>query len=208
MNWTTWWIFATTEFVLCLTPGPAVLFVLSTALRSGLRKGVASIFGILGANTVYFILSATGLGALLLASYRLFFAIKWVGAAYLVFLGVKSIIGKSSLLTPDADTPAAIRGWRVFGDALVTQISNPKAIVYFSALLPQFLNPLLPIAPQVAILAATSAVIEFSVLLGYALAAGQASALAREPRYANWTNRLAGTILIGAGAGLAALRRN
>jgi len=208
MNWTTWWIFVTTEFVLCLTPGPAVLFVLSTALRSGMRRSVASILGILGANTVYFILSATGLGALLLASYRLFFAIKWVGAAYLVFLGIKAIIGKGSLLTPDADTPAAIRGWRVFGDAFVTQISNPKAIVFFSALLPQFLNPLNPIAPQVAILAATSAMIEFSVLLGYSLVAGQASSFAREPRYATWTNRLAGTILIGAGAGLAALRRN
>jgi len=207
MNWTTWSIFAATEFVLCLTPGPAVLFVLSTALRSGTRKSVASILGILGANTGYFVLSATGLGAVLLASYRLFFAIKWIGAAYLVFLGIKAITGKASLLASDANTPVEIRGWRLFGDAFVTQTSNPKAIVFFSALLPQFLNPLNPIAPQIAILAVTSALIEFSVLLGYGLAAGRAASFAREPRYANWTNRVAGTILIGAGAGLAALRR-
>jgi threonine/homoserine/homoserine lactone efflux protein len=208
MNWTTWSIFATTEFVLCLTPGPAVLFVLSTALRAGTRKSVASILGILGANTGYFVLSATGLGALLLASYRLFFAIKWIGAAYLVFLGIKAITGKAGLLASDADTPVEIRGWRLFGDAFVTQTSNPKAIVFFSALLPQFLNPHSSLVPQVTILAATSALIEFSVLLGYGLAAGRASSFAREPRYANWTNRVAGTILIGAGAGLAALRRN
>ena len=208
MNWTTWWIFVTTETVLCLTPGPAVLFVLSSALRSGARKSVASNLGILTANTVYFVLSATSVGALLVASYNLFFAVKWIGAAYLIVIGLRAVFGKTELVPPAAGAPVHRSAWQVFRDGFVLQMSNPKAIVFFSALFPQFLDPHRAVAQQVAILGVTSVVIEFFVLLGYGLAAGQASNFALQPRYAAWTNRVAGTLLIGAGAGLATLRRN
>ena len=208
MTWTIWWIFVTTETVLCLTPGPAVLFVLSSALRSGARKSVASNLGILAANAAYFVVSATGVGALLIASYNLFFLVKWIGAGYLVFLGLRALLGKSSVLASPQDKLVEARGWRLLADGFVLQASNPKAIVFFSALLPQYIDPKSAVAPQVAILGVTSVVIEFFVLLGYGIAAGCASALARQPRYAAWTNRVAGTLLIGAGAGLAALRRS
>lgn len=205
MNWTTWWLFAATETVLCLTPGPAVLFVLSSALRSGARKSLASNAGILAANTVYFILSATSLGALLAASFNVFSAVKWIGAAYLICLGLRTVFGKRSPLAAGASTekPAL----RMFGDGFILQASNPKSILFFTALLPQFIDPKLAVAPQVAILAVTSVIIEFSVLGAYGLAAGQASELARQPRYATWTNRVSGMLLIAAGAGLATLRK-
>ncbi len=207
MSWTTWWLFAITEIVLSLTPGPAVLFVLSSALRAGAQKGVASILGILTANTVYFALSASGLGALLTSSYRVFFFVKWIGAAYLVFLGARTILGHSEVLTAGEPVGAGARATRLYRDGFVLQMSNPKAIVFFSAILPQFIDPRGAVLPQIVILGLISVVCEFAVLSSYALVAARASLLARQPRYAKWTNRVAGSLLIGAGAGLAVLRR-
>jgi homoserine/homoserine lactone efflux protein len=207
MHWTTWWLFVTTETVLCLTPGPAVLFVLSSALRSGARRSLAANLGILSGNAIYFILSATGVSALLMASYNLFFTIKWIGAAYLIFIGLRALFGKAGVLQKiEAKAPEKSAG-RLFTDGLVVQLSNPKAIVFFSALLPQFIDPRLQMAPQLAILGATSAIIEFLVLSSYGFAASRASAIARQPQYAVWTDRIAGLFLIGAGTGLATLRR-
>jgi homoserine/homoserine lactone efflux protein len=209
MNWTVWWLFVPVETVLCLTPGPAVLLVLATALRRGPRASIGSTLGILSANTIYFALSATGLGALLLASYRIFFLIKWVGAAYLIYLGVKALLSKSGAFgNPETPSQSSRSSPRLFMDGLLLQLSNPKAIVFFAALPPQFIDPKGDLVLQVLVLGITSVVIESVVLLCYGLAAGRASAVAREPRYARWTNRVSGVLLIGAGSGLAALRRS
>lgn len=202
MTWTTWWIYVATVSVLCLTPGPAVLFVLSNALRAGARKSVASSLGILAAN----ILSATGLGALLLASYDVFFLVKWIGAAYLIGLGLRALFGHGNVLET-APTSSAKRASRLFVDGFILQMSNPKGLTFFTALLPQFINARSAAGPQVAILGVTSVLLEFLILLGYSIGAGRAALLARQPRYANWTNRVAGALLIGAGTGVARLRR-
>ncbi|HTB15690.1 MAG TPA: LysE family translocator [Bryobacteraceae bacterium] len=197
MTLTTWWIFVCTETVLCLMPGPAVMFVLSSALKAGARKSIASNLGILAANTVYFALSATGIGALLLSS-KLFLAVKWVGAAYLVVLGLRLLFDHKE---SDKNVVEALndhKSHHLFFNGFTLQMSNPKAILFFSALLPQFLNPHAAVVPQIVILGATSVVIEFSILLGYGIAGS-----AITPRYARWTNRVAGGLLIGAGAGLA-----
>ena len=207
MTWTTWWLFAATETILSFTPGPAVLFVLSSALRLGARQGIPAILAILAANSMYFALSATGIGALLVSSYRFFLAAKWIGATYLVYLGARAILGHHSVVPAEEHATIPKGAWRLFADGLVLQLSNPKAIVFFSAILPQFIHPRRPVLPQIVILGLTSIVCEFAVLSGYGVAASRASLLARQPRYATWTNRIAGALLIGAGAGLALLRR-
>ena len=196
-----------TELVLCLTPGPAVLTILSQALRHGPVRALWSILGIIAGNTLYFILSATSLGALLLASYELFFAIKWVGAAYLLWLGLRTFFDRASSLA--VDTAPAARGGAVglFSHAFVVQVANPKALLFFTALLPQFVDPGLAPAPQMIVLALVSVAIEFGVLFFYASLAAQATRLALRPRFARLTNRVAGTFLIGAGIGLASLTR-
>ena len=208
MNWQLVVLFAVTELVLCLTPGPAVLTILAQALRHGPVRSLWSIFGIIAGNTFYFILSATSLGALLLASYELFFAIKWLGAAYLLWLGLRTFFDRASTLAVETAPPARGGIMGLFTHALVVQIANPKALLFFTALLPQFVDPGLPIASQLGVLALLSVIIEFSVLFFYANLAAQATRLAARPRFARLTNRIAGTFLIGAGIGLASLTRD
>jgi homoserine/homoserine lactone efflux protein len=207
MNWETWSLFVATETVLCLTPGPAVLLVLSQALRWGPRASVWANTGILSANAFYFFLSATSLGAILLASYDLFFAVKWAGAAYLIYLGIRTFHGASSpLAAGPSDT--GVHGCRMFANAFAVQASNPKSLLFFGALLPQFIDPKRDVVTQILILGVTSIVLEFAILLGYGILAGSATNYARLPRFARWTNRISGGLLIGAGAGLATLRRS
>ena len=207
MRWEIWMAFAILETAQCLTPGPAVLFVLSQALARGALSSIWANLGILAGNTIYFILSATGLGAILLASYDLFSAIRWIGAAYLIYLGISAFIGKSQMLsvaTPDAKP---VSGPRIFLNGLILQVAKPGTLIFFATVLPQFIDPGHAMARQVAILAVTSVSIEFCVLAGYGAVAGRMTHLAAQPRFAKLTNRIAGTMLIIAAAGIAFLKR-
>src|SRR5438874_11123729 len=116
MNWKIWLLFVMTEAVLSVTPGPAVLYVLSQGIRRGPAKSVWASWGILSANTMYFILSATSLGAVIVASYKLFFLIKWLGAAYLVCLGIASFFGKRSVMSRPEARPGAAIGLHILRD--------------------------------------------------------------------------------------------
>src|SRR5262249_11533280 len=102
MTWQKWVMFMVMEIVLCLTPGPAVLFVVAQGLRYGAARSLWANLGILSGNAFYFALSATSLGALLLASHELFTAVKWAGAAYLVWLGVTTFFGRGAAIASGA----------------------------------------------------------------------------------------------------------
>lgn len=205
MTWETWTVFLVTEAVLCLTPGPAVLFVVSQGLGRGSGAALGASVGILGGNAFYFVLSATSLGALLVASYEVFSAVKWAGAAYLVWLGVRTFRA--------APTPATVRA--AAGDAaarlalrgFLVQVANPKALVFFTALLPQFIDPRGPVVLQVVILGVTSQIVELLVLSAYGTLAARATQLTARPGFFELTDRVAGTLLIAAGLRMAALRR-
>jgi threonine/homoserine/homoserine lactone efflux protein len=207
MTWQIWLLFVATEAVLSLTPGPAVLYVLSQAIRCGQGKSVWASWGILSANAMYFALSATSLGAIIVASYKLFFVIKWAGAAYLVYLGVMSFFGKSSPLTLPETSSDSRSGSRILRDGFLLQAANPKALLFFTAILPQFINAHHNVAFQILVLGISSILVEFVILFTYGQLAGRALATARNPRFEKLTNRVAGSLLIGAGVGLANLRR-
>lgn len=207
MTWNVWVFFAVTEAVLCLTPGPAVLFVISHGVARGGRASLWANLGILTGNTLYFVLSAMGLGAVLLASHTVFTILKYAGAGYLIVLGVQTIRGSGLSLRTDTAGDPGSAGWRSWARAFGLQAANPKALVFFVALLPQFIDPSKPIVLQMVILCITSVVIEFVVLAGYGYLAARAAALARQERFVTITNRVNGGLLIAAGAAVALNRR-
>ncbi len=203
-------IFAITEFFLSLTPGPAVLLVVSQGVESGFRPSLRGVAGILTGNALYFFLSALGLGALLLASVTLFQIIKWLGIAYLILTGVRLLFSTSSTTTEDDATVALVdtrkRSLKLFSQGLMTQLANPKAIVFFTALLPQFVSPNALVVEQFMLLGVVSIAVEFPVLVGYGWLAQRGRKLFPE-RFSSLPSRIAGGFLIGAGLGLASMRR-
>jgi homoserine/homoserine lactone efflux protein len=182
----------------------------SLGLARGAAAALRASIGILSANALYFVLSATGIGAMILASWRLFFLVKWIGAAYLVWLGLRMIFSRSAGFAQAAaeDTSSATRPMTSFSHGLLTQGANPKALVFFTALLPQFINPRGPVSFQVAILGVSSILIELMVLSLYAAACDRARTIVQRPGFATTLNRTGGVLLIGAGAGMAAIRRS
>jgi homoserine/homoserine lactone efflux protein len=170
MTFKTWLLFLVMETALSLSPGPAVFYVVSQGARGALRRSLPAAAGIIGANAFYFTLSATSLGAIIAASARFFAIAKWVGAAYLVYLGIKALRSAgSSHAVALGETMPAEQGdrRRVFLGALTLQLANPKALLFFLALLPQFIDPTQFVVPQMLILAATSMLPEFCILLSY-----------------------------------------
>jgi homoserine/homoserine lactone efflux protein len=204
MTLQTWLLFCVTETILSLIPGPAVLFVLSCALRGGFSRGNVAASGILASNAFYFALSATGIAAVIVTSHSLFTVIKWAGAAYLVWLGLRMLWSRPP--GPGTTLQQKTQGEnRVFWRAFVVQASNPKALLFFIALYPQFISASAPVAPQILILGISSIVLEFIVLSGYSALAAQARDVAGT-RFSTALERIGGGVLIAAGARLAWIR--
>jgi homoserine/homoserine lactone efflux protein len=193
MTPTTLALFALTEILVCLSPGPAVLLVISQGIRRGSRASLSGAFGILVGNIVYFILSAIGLGALVAASTGLFNVVKWAGAAYLVFLGVRSFLSSEGLQNQGPQDMQDPQRSRLFAQGLITQLANPKAILYFTALLPQFIDATRPMGAQYVVLGVTSILIELPVLAMYGWFAGRSTRWVQRAGYVRWMDRLAPT---------------
>jgi homoserine/homoserine lactone efflux protein len=203
MSFDAWLAFCAMETVLCFVPGPAVLFVVSVALARGARPGLAAALGILAANIGYFALSGTGIAAVILASGRLFVVLKWVGAAYLVWVGLRMLLARGHAAEAPEPRPVS----HAFARALVVQGANPKALIFFVALLPQFIDPHSPVGTQLLILGASSTLLELCVLALYVGFAVQARRLAGA-RVAPLLERVGGGFLIAAGARLAAVKQD
>ena len=210
MSVETWLLFCATEIVLSFTPGIAVMLAISMALTRGARDGMRASLGILAANAAYFALSATSVGALLAASPRAFTVVKWLGAAYLVVIGAQAIRSARVRRASNADAvalaPKPAPQSTAFVRGFATQAANPKALLFFIAILPQFIDPSGRVVMQVAVLGVSSIAIEFLVLALYVAAAARARSFARDPRWSAAFDVLGGALLIFAGAGLAALR--
>lgn len=195
--------FAILEVLLCVIPGPAVLLALATALRRGPRAGFAAVGGVVTGNTIYFVLSGAGVAALLRASYTAFTVLKYAGAAYLAYLGIRALFAREADV-PDARADARrIDLGRAFRAGVVTQLSNPKALVFFVAVVPQFIDVHAPVAIQIGVLTLVSQAIEFGVLGTYVATAARVRRTSVARRTSLWIERIGGAALLAIAAGIA-----
>jgi homoserine/homoserine lactone efflux protein len=195
-------LFVAMELVYSFTPGPAVLLVSAYGFRKGFGAAFAAVLGIETGNTIYLLISAAGLGALLATSALAFEAVKWAGAAYLVILGSWTI-WRAGNNAPE-EKPRALD--HPYVQALLTQLGNPKTVLFFGALLPQFLDLHRPLWPQYAIMWAIVAVGETLIVGGYGWIASRGGRMIH-PRFAAWRERASGAVMIFIGAIFATVRR-
>jgi len=188
--------FIAASIVLLLIPGPTISLVLGTAMARGTMAAMVMVPGVVLGDAVAATLSLAGVGALLLASATLFAIVKIVGAAYLIWLGIKMLRDANALTTLAPQPGAPARDAR---RAFLVTLLNPKSILFFVAFLPQFVDPGQPAAPQLLLLGATFVVLGGLNATAYAWAAGRAARLLREGAR-RWLTRFGGGCLIGAGA--------
>ncbi len=200
----TWLAFAAASAVLLVVPGPTILLVISYALGQGMRTALPVAVGVALGDFTAMTLSMLGIGALLATSALLFTALKWAGAAYLVWLGVRLWRAGGTLeATPRSDARPALR---MLGHAWLVTALNPKSITFFVAFLPQFIDQARDFAAQMLIFEATFICLAFANAIGYALVAARARRLVRSERAVGIFNRIGGSLLIGAGVAAASLR--
>jgi threonine/homoserine/homoserine lactone efflux protein len=201
MSWAIWSVYVVAYALVCLTPGPAVLFVTNQSAWRGRSAGLKAAAGIATANIVFWMLSALGLAAAISASQSMFMALKWGGAACLAWLGMRAIAG--SFAHADAHAPQPAVNAHAYRDGLFGGLSNPKGIFSFVALLPQFIDPSKPALAQIVMLAATSVLIDFPINAGYALAADQPRGLLTHGGAKRWLERGVGGAFLSLAAATA-----
>ncbi|HSH90196.1 MAG TPA: LysE family translocator [Ramlibacter sp.] len=205
MSLPTYLLYLAAVVLLIVTPGPTMLMCMTNSVNHGPRRAMTSVAGAVTAVLCVMLLSAMGLGALLAASETAFTIAKVVGAAYLVWLGIKTFRSHAVL---DVETQAAIPRRSFYLQGLLVGASNPKAVLFFAAFFPQFLNPDSPIAPQFAILALTFMVFEFTVLTLCALGVARLMPMLKSSGPVKWINRVCGGLFTLMGGLLLLTRRN
>ena len=207
MTIATWLLYVAAVFVLTVTPGPSVFMPISTSVEFGVKKALLVSLGSTTAIVGIMIASAIGLGAALAASETLFTLLKWLGAAYLAYLGITSFFSKSSEISV-GDGSGSPQDHQLFRKGFFVGASNPKALLFFGALFPQFIVPTEPQLPQFLILGITFIFFEFGWLTIYALSAAKARTWLAQPRRATLFNRATGVVFLAAAGFLAFSKRS
>ena len=208
MTLTTYLLYLAAVALLVLSPGPTMLMCITTAIHHGPRKAVLSAGGSVTAVLAVMLLSALGLGALLAASETAFTIAKVVGAAYLIWLGVKTFRSHPALLANDSEAGiTAITGRASYLRGFLVGASNPKALLFFAAFFPQFLDPAAAFAPQFAILAITFVAFELAMLTACSFGVSRIAPILRQSGSMRWVNRACGGLFTLMGAALLFTRR-
>ena len=197
MTFETWAAFAAASSILLVIPGPTVLLVVSYALGRGWRTALPMAVGVALGDFTAMTLSMLGLGALLATSATLFTILKWAGAAYLIYLGIK--LWRAGGTLDAAPRTDAVSTAKMLGHAWLVTALNPTSITFFVAFLPAFLDPNADFLAQMLVFEATFLVLAFANAFGYALVASRARRMASDPRALGVVNKVGGGLLVGAG---------
>ena len=208
MHLTTLLAFAAVSFIGIATPGPTVLLALTNGSRFGVRRALPGMVGAVLSDAVLISAVAIGLGALLAASEFWFSALKWVGAAYLAFLGIMMLRSKGTIDSALQASASQSRGttFSIGLKSFMVAVTNPKGYLFFSAFLPQFIDPSAPQMQQYVVLGAIFAALDFTIMFGYAMFGSQAVRVLRSEG-AKWLERACGGALLALAGSLALYRR-
>jgi threonine/homoserine/homoserine lactone efflux protein len=201
-----WLTFVAATVLLLMIPGPTIILVLTYALTQGRKVAIASAAGVALGDLVAMTASLAGLGALVLTSATLFMVIKWVGAVYLVWMGVGMIRAAGGAAMATVEAPILPAG-RIFRNAATVTALNPKSIIFFVAFVPQFIQSDQLLIPQFVILIATFVGLAFFNALACALLADQLRSTICKPAVLDWMARAGGVVLIAIGLATATLRK-
>ena len=205
MSLALWLGFLLAAILIAVTPGPGAVLSMSTSMRYGYWSALTAILGLQAAILVHLAIVAIGFGALLAASETGFSVVKFIGAAYLIWLGVQK--WRSPPLPVDAET-LSIRRRGLFLQGLLVNLTNPKAIIFIGALVPQFIDPGRSQVEQYLLIAATLCLTDIVVMSAYALAAGRLGSWLHDPKAIRLQNRAFGGLFISAGTLLALSSRS
>ncbi len=194
--------FVAASALLVLTPGPMVAYLVATTLSHGLRHGLMALIGSAAASALQLAVVVAGLSLILSAAGEAFVWLKWIGVAYLAYLGVKALREPTDALVPAL---AHRSDRRTVAEAFFVNLTNPKALLFHGAFLPLFVSPAAPATPQLVLLAATFIVVAAALDACWAIFAARVQPLLA--RIGRWRHRITGGVLLVAAGGLAFVRK-
>jgi len=194
----TWLTFIVAAMALCFTPGPTVLLVMGQALSHGRKSVLPLVAGVLAGDVIAMSLSLLGVGALLATSAELFTVLKWLGAGYLVYLGIKT--WRSKPVEHQSAVTAQMSGRKVFRESLIVTALNPKGIIFFMAFFPIFIDSSAAVLPQMLTLGVSFLMVSASSALSYSLFSGYLRSRVMSGTFLSRFNQISGGLLVSAGA--------
>jgi homoserine/homoserine lactone efflux protein len=209
MEFSTWFTYFAATVIICVSPGPGALSSMSAGMKYGFTRGMWNLAGLQAAIVVNVFAIWIGLGALLVASTTAFDIMKYLGAAYLIYLGIQKFreepvpFEQIAAQTNFKDTTP----FGIFKQGLLVNLTNPKGLLFLAAVLPQFVDPSKPTAIQYAILGGTMVVVDVLVMIGYTALASTILRMLKDPNHIRWTNRGVGSLFVAAGGALAVFKR-
>lgn len=208
MSWAYWWAYFGAAWAIALSPGSGAVLSISYGSTYGVRGASAGVWGLQAGLLFILLVAGLGVGSLLMASETAFTVVKVLGALYLVYLGVQQWRSTRGMLDNDAAVNAvSLSAKQRFMAGLLTNVTNPKGIVFMVAVLPQFIEPTRPLGLQLLVLSVTTIAVDVVVMHGYALFGRTLRGLLRSPRAVRWQNHVFGAVFIALGALLLLVQR-